>query len=969
MDKKTILNSAQREAVKHGTGPLLIIAGAGTGKTTVIVERVKYLISQKQVRAGDILALTFTEKSAREMEMRIDQALPLGYSNMEIGTFHSFGERLLREEAVHLGLSPNFRLMTEAETLLFMERHWFDLSLKYFRPATNPKKYLGALISHFSRLRDEVISPKDYLKFAEEAEEKDAAQKWNKKEWLELAKVYGEFQSLKAQEAVVDFADLLYCSYLVLKERPQVRKRWQEKFKYILVDEYQDTNIAQNEVVKLLAGKQANVTVVADDDQAIYRFRGAAVSNVIQFRRDFPKTKLVTLVKNYRSTQAILDSSYQLISHNNPDRLELMEKIDKRLVATREKGGETPKSFRLGRVEEEAEKLAELAREEKKQGRDWKEMAVLVRANNHAEPFMEALGRAGIPYQFLGPGKLFRRGEIKDLMAWLKLLENPSDEVAFFRVASIGLWDIPERDLAFLRGAAKRQGKNQMELVGEILDGDGGGWRPTEEGRGGWERLYGVWKKQLKELKTESGGQILYNFLEESGWLDQLAAPKTEAQEQEAVNIGRFFEKIKAFETDPENRNWRALLDWMNLKMEMGESPLAGDTDWTEVDAVNILTVHSAKGLEFPVVFLVNLVSGRFPGYKRAEQLPIPEALLKEILPVGDAQEQEERRLFYVGMTRAREKLYLLSAKYYQEEAKRERKLSPFVVEALGEAGLKTEGKVSPKQLDWTEGWNKKEEEVVVEAWGREVNYLSYSQIDSFNTCSLQYKYRYVLGIPTTAGPALVLGQALHQSLRDFYLRWRAETIKGEWGDLKNIFEGAWKGTVFGGQKEKKKSKKEAEEKLKDYFLKEVRGKKKPLILGLEEPFKIRLGTLSLGGRIDRIDELQNGEVEVVDYKTGKAKGQKEVDQDEQMTIYALAVARLAGVAWSRKAEKIKLSFYYLGEGEKVSTRRTEEQLVEAEKKILETAKEIEKSEFPAKPNKPFPCDFCEYKLICEAWR
>ncbi|KKR76562.1 MAG: hypothetical protein UU21_C0007G0025 [Candidatus Levybacteria bacterium GW2011_GWA2_40_8] len=306
-------NKEQLSAVQHGKGPLLIIAGAGTGKTTVITERIKYLILEKNIEPQSIVALTFTEKAAAEMQERVDIALPYGYSQLWISTFHSFCENILRDEAHRIGLDPNFKLLSESESVLLLRQNIFELGLNTFRPLGNPVKFLDALLKHFARLKDEDITPAEYMSWAKKIKNKE-----EKSQYLELASAFEKYEELKAKSSLMDFADLISNMLLLFRKRPNTLRDYQNRFKFVLVDEFQDTNYAQNELAILLAGDDKNITVVADDDQSIYRFRGAAVSNVIQFKKNFPKSRIVTLRQNYRSTQAILDASYRLIQNNNP---------------------------------------------------------------------------------------------------------------------------------------------------------------------------------------------------------------------------------------------------------------------------------------------------------------------------------------------------------------------------------------------------------------------------------------------------------------------------------------------------------------------------------------------------------------------------------------------------------------------------------------------------------------------------
>ncbi len=371
MNISSKLDKYQKQAVLHDKGPLLIIAGAGTGKTTVITERIRNLIINKKVNPSKIVALTFTDKAAYEMQERVDVLLPFGYTNLWIQTFHSFCDRILRNEVHYIGLNPNYKLISEAESILLLRKNIFNLNLKIFKPLGNPNKFLEALLSHFSRLKDEDITPQEYITWAKKQKASE-----DKKEYLELANAYHLYEKLKTEESVMDFSDLISNTLLLFRKRPNILKKYQKQFEYILVDEFQDTNFAQNELAILLAGENKNITVVADDDQSIYRFRGAAVSNVLQFRTNFPKTKVITLINNYRSTQEILDTAYNLIQHNNPNRLEVVEKINKKLISNLKKQGSKIELIHEIKSEDEAEKIAATIKDLIKEKHDYKDIAI-----------------------------------------------------------------------------------------------------------------------------------------------------------------------------------------------------------------------------------------------------------------------------------------------------------------------------------------------------------------------------------------------------------------------------------------------------------------------------------------------------------------------------------------------------------------------------------------------------------------
>jgi DNA helicase-2/ATP-dependent DNA helicase PcrA len=974
--RKQKLNREQLKAVRHRKGPLLIIAGAGTGKTTVVTERIKYLIEKELAKPSEILALTFTEKAAREMEERVDVAMPYGYTQMWISTFHSFCDRILRREALSIGFNPKYKLMTQAETVQFIRNNLFKFKLDYFRPLGNPTKFVDGMVQHFSRLQDEDIGPSEYSEWVQTQKSKLKSQNNNSKakkeeegieikKWEELANAYKVYEELKVKEGVMDFGDLIVKTLKLFRDRPNVLKQYKKQFKYILVDEFQDTNFAQNELAVLLAGegKNANITVTGDDDQSIYRFRGAAVSNIIQFRKNYPKARAVVLAQNYRSTQEILDKSYDLIQHNNPDRLEVVENVDKKLKSQK-KDGEKIGMIHKNRVENEAESVAkEIRRLVDDEEYDLKNVAILVRANNHSEPFIRAFQRFGIPYQFLGPGRLFKQPEIVDLISYLKVLYDFDDSVAFYRLLSFDYFNISSKDLIRLGNYAKRLNLSLFEASGKIED-----VYVSDETKRKIKKIVKILNRHFDMIKKETAGQLLYYFLEDTGLLQKLLNPDTSEAEKKAKNISKFFDKLKTYEVDHEDATVAAVVDWIDLSSELGESPLAADTDWTDVNAVNILTVHSAKGLEFPVVFLVNLVSQRFPTRERREQIPIPEELIKEVLPKGDHHEQEERRLFYVGMTRARDRLYFTAADYYGE-GKREKRLSPFIFEALGDEATASEIEAEKgEQLSFLD-YRPPSTDLTSETEEKQplhIDYLSYSQIATFQVCPLHYKLKYILRIPTPPSAAQSFGISMHAAMKDFY----AAVKTGDKPSHKLLLEMLGKNWVQEGYKSKsheRKTLKAGESYLRKYYQKSFDRKNLPL--ALEESFTVPLTPakgkkrLRIGGKIDRVDG-NNGKIEIIDYKTGeRIPTQKQVDNDLQLTFYALAAASIKETPFGKKPGDIKLSLYYFDGQQKITTTRTKQQLIEAEKEIYEWREKIENSDFTCSNH--FFCQNCEYKIFC----
>jgi DNA helicase II / ATP-dependent DNA helicase PcrA len=395
------LTDAQKRAVIHDGGPALVVAGAGTGKTTVITRRIAWLITEKKVNPEEILAVTFTEKAALEMEERVDALVPYGFVDTWILTFHAFCDRILRDHAIELDLPVDFRVLTEPEQVMILRDNIFSIDLKHLRPPVNPNRYVRDLVRYFSKIKDEDISSNEYIEFAakELKDAKDAEEKEAAEIQMDIARAFSSYNEALHGGGYIDFGDQISLALRLFRENPRILKEYQNKFRYILVDEFQDTNFAQNELLKLLAPKEANLMAVGDDDQSIYRFRGAAISNILSFIKNWPQAKQIVLTENFRSASQVLDRSYELITQNNPNRLEITNKINKKLKAT----GENAKSsgsvqYSLSQtLSGEADLVAQEINKQKKEGIPHKEMAILIRKNTDSRPFELALSAKKFP--------------------------------------------------------------------------------------------------------------------------------------------------------------------------------------------------------------------------------------------------------------------------------------------------------------------------------------------------------------------------------------------------------------------------------------------------------------------------------------------------------------------------------------------------------------------------------------------
>ncbi|MCD6109372.1 UvrD-helicase domain-containing protein [bacterium] len=914
------LNPEQSVAVKHIKGPLLIIAGAGTGKTHVLTSRIIHLLKEKVANASDILALTFTEKATDEMIERIDKALPYSYEDMAIHTFHAFCDKILREEGLEIGLDTSYIILPEIDQWMLIKKHLFEFDLNYYRPLGNTNKFISALGKHFSRLKDEDISPEKYYEYAENQEdgvEKDRL--------LELASAYKKYQELIVRENSMDFNDLQYYVLRLFEKRPAILKQYQEKFKYILVDEFQDTNFIQTKIINLLAQAHKNITVVGDDDQSIYRWRGASMNNVNEFNKQFPNTTKIILKENYRSTPEILDVSYEVIKNNNPYR------IDKKLHSQL-KNGKPVEILSFDHYQQETEYIASKI-EELSKNKDFNEFAILVRSHALAKPFIEEFKTRKIPFQVRNKQALATLPEIKDMIAVLKFLANPTDDLALFRILRMPIYSFKMEEVLLMVNEAKSAYKSIYSLIKE---------------KNTFKKIVETLNKLIDFTKSDSISRILGEFLKQSKYIQYLQNNQSVENEEKIVSIASFLQLIKEYEQSHSHHDVSIItfLDYLSLLDQAGAT-LDNSLTNNVQDAVQILSVHAAKGLEFPVVFIPSLVKNRFPGTNKKDQIRIPDALSSEEIPEGDIHLQEERRLFYVACTRAKEQLFLTYSQKYQGTKKW--KPSPFIEEARKSNSAIVTNCEPTKIQEYSE----KETPV------RKINIyspktLSYSKLNTFSKCPLKYKFGYIYKIPTPSAHASNFGTSIHNTLKDIY---QYITVHKDISldKCKEFYEKNWISKGYDNKAHHNTRKKKGWEIIQKYY--EENSNPWVIPTFIEKGFFLKLGKHTLSGRIDRIDMLKDGTYEIIDYKTGKLKKESEVKKDLQLSLYALACKEIYKIPVS------KLSLYFLEDNKKISTTRDSEQLKKAREKIIKQSNELIHSSFEATPG--FNCQFCEYRLLC----
>ncbi len=963
------LNPEQRRAVEWGEGPLLIIAGAGTGKTSVVTRRIAYLIATKRARPQEILALTFTDKAAGEMEERVDVLVPYGYTEVWISTFHAFGDRVLREHALLLGLPPDFRVLNRAEQVLFLREHLFELPLRRYRPLADPTRHLQALVQLFSRAKDEDVSPEDYRRYAESlaASVTDPEAQAEADRQLELAETYAAYQQHLAEHGLLDFGDLITRTLQLFREHPQVLRRYQERFRYVLVDEFQDTNYAQFELVKLLGAAHRNVTAVGDDDQAIYKWRGAALSNLLNFTRTYPDAERIVLVRNYRSSQAILDAAYRLIRHNDPDRLEVRERVDKRLVADSPDGPE-PQHLHFDSLTTEADAVARTIAERVEQGVwRYRDVAILVRSNADAEPFLRALNLRGIPHQFTGTRGLYDREEIRLVLSFLRALANPRDNLSLYFLATSPLYLASPTDVSRCLAAAQARNRSLDDVVRRLVHpvGEGGEFADLRaelrpESLAALAKLTDDLDAMRRLAVEQPTGRVLYVYLvERTGYVQRLATSGDPTDEARIRNLARFFDLVAR--AAPLLRYDRAVefVRYVDELIAAGDDPPVEELD-PEADAVQVMTVHKAKGLEFPVVFIGSCVTHKFPVPDRSDPIELPEALIRDELPAGDHHLQEERRLFYVAMTRARRELYFTSARDYG--GPRPRKVSRFVLEALDRPALQGGAfRASALEQIHRHAPASPSELLAGILPPDAVISVSFRQLDDYETCPLKYKYTHVLRVPVTRDHRVAYGTAIHEALREYHRR-RARRQPVTLEDLVAYFERVWVNEGFLSPEHEERRMQEGREVLRRFFeFQEAWGHVPTMV---EAPFSFFRNNTRVRGRWDRVD-VRDGQVCIVDFKTSEVREEAKADDRArdslQLRLYALAYREVHG----RLPDRMELHFLN-PEGVVVGSVRPEPAWVrEAEEVIDRVAEGIRRQEFVATPDWYRACRYCAFASIC----
>ena len=611
------LNEPQREAVYHTDGPLLILAGAGSGKTRVLTHRIAYLIGERGVNPWNILAITFTNKAAEEMRQRVDNLVGFGAESVWVSTFHSACVRILRRFIDRLGYENHFTIYDtdDQKTLIKEVCRKVDVDTKVFKERS--------LLSAISSAKNEMILPDEF--------ELNAGGDFAK---MKIAKVYREYEAQMRANNALDFDDLLVKTVQLLQTQPDVLESYQERFRYIMVDEYQDTNTVQFQLVSLLSGKYKNLCVVGDDDQSIYKFRGANIRNILDFEHEFPDAKVIKLEQNYRSTGNILNAANSVIA-NNRGRKE-------KSLWTENGEGELIRLRQFDTAFDEADFIGEDIKNAVRQGGSYNDSAVLYRTNAQSRLLEEKFIAMNIPYKIVGGVNFYARREIKDLLAYLKTIDNGRDDVAVRRIINVPKRGIGLTTINRIQESATERGIGFYEalLAPELIAGVGRSATKLDS----FAALIEYFKTLAEEMNITD---LLQEVIEKTGYIESLENEDKEEAKTRKENIDELISKAATYEESCQDKDEKATLSGF-----LEEVALVADIDSLDEDQeyVVLMTLHSAKGLEFPRVYLAGMEDGLFPGYMS--------------INAGDREElEEERRLCYVGITRAEQELTLTSAR------------------------------------------------------------------------------------------------------------------------------------------------------------------------------------------------------------------------------------------------------------------------------------------------------------------
>lgn len=922
------LNEGQQQAVDVTDGPALVVAGAGTGKTRVVVERIIRLI-RSGVAPEHILALTFTEKAATEMRDRVS-AVSLGAAlDTAIATYNGFGHELLETYGHEWGLG-GLRLLGETGQLVFLREHFDELELDYFAPISNSEGQLDKLRDYVSLLKQHLVRPDAYQAYADDLPTTEPADKEEQRKQQELAHFYKTYLELCRANQVIDYDDQIYLALQLLQARPNVLRALQQRYQFVLVDEFQDTNPMQSALVDLLAGKQQNLMVVGDDDQSIYGWRGATLANILDFTKRYPKTQDVTLIENYRSTQSILDAAYRLIQHNNPERLEVINKLDKRLHA-QTNDGPAPAVQHFRSLEAELTWIADDISKRLQAGQDASGIAVLARRGQIVERVHQALELHSVPHVMAGlKNDLYASPAVRQLLETLKAIGDPLDDMAFFHALNGPLFDLAASTLSELAATARRE---HLRLLEAVQNSDESSFKSALEQIKTWQTA----------AATLSVGDLAYIVITESGWKERLYeqahADATVVLQVQALSA--LFSTLKEFERIagvPSVQNYLASLPVLQASGSDFEDASLDISD----ALVNVLSIHRAKGLEWNTVYIVDCIEGSFPMQKRGGGLVVP-AELRTIESAADTHLAEERRLMYVAATRARRELILSYGDRHGNGAPR--RPSRFISELLPD-DTSVDVLAEPNQTNLELFAPQATSTAVplpaaMHQDGKLI--LSVSQIVCWLDCPQDFYYKYVLNMPLPANPSSLYGTAIHHAIQSIFDGRRAGRVPSLEAVLKEV-KAALPRAGYISAATRERAHAQAIDSVKKIYERFTQDK---LPIEDELPFAVDVPNIALRitGRIDAVYQHEKG-VEIRDFKTSSSvttpeQAKTRATSSQQLTLYALS--------WFIMHDELPalLTLDFVETGQIGSLRKQQKSLDTLQGKLEQMVTQLQAGEYP----------------------
>jgi DNA helicase II / ATP-dependent DNA helicase PcrA len=966
------LNAQQQAAVRHAEGPLLVVAGAGTGKTRVITERIRHLLESNPELPGEsILALTFTDRAAGEMKHRVVRAAGERGRGVFVGTFHAFCNALLLER------NPKLQTLDDVDHWILLRRNLAVLALERYRRLAEPGQFLGDFVKFFSRCQDELVTPDDYERYVESSAEKYAREKSALPEdersireetigqQREVARAYRASDRLLRERNLLTFGMQLLDAVQLLRNDPDTAAALRSRYRYILVDEFQDTNIAQIELLWQLAADHRNVVAVGDNAQAIYRFRGASFGSFTIFLERFARVArgdgagasrfVQPLVDNYRSTARILRTAAQVVTFIDHSPL-----VPKKELLAHKPDGEKVRIVEFASAQEEARWTAAEIERLHAAGLNWRKFAALYRIHGHRADLVRALEERGIPFVIRNL-TILDHPLVRDLLAYLRLIANPADNIACARVLAARGWGLEPVDLVRL---CERANKFKRSLWDELQSPQ------AELPFSGRAPATNALIAGLKELRTRMGttdATVLFEAL--TTWLEIPLSIRSVDQSY----LRRLVQFIGEWQAKSETSRLPEFVEYLDYFAQAGGQI---NLEQESGDAVQLMTVHAAKGLEFDHVFILRLTHRGFPMAPRSAVLEFPEKLMKEELPHGDFHIQEERRLFYVAITRARERLTLttvvhkrsrpsvflediLSAPHLAKQNVEQAApaapavASPRVATSAGQGlfreilpEIAAEPRIYSRIARWAE-------------WYRppvfEPLQLSASAIETYEKCPQKYLFSRVWGIKSGPSAATTFGNVMHTTIRQFIAALR-KGLRLSFEEVGLIFRREWSSAGFEDRHQEELYLDDGIGQLQAFYDTAIASPAH--VVAQEKGFTIHCENgIQVTGRMDQINRVAPGEVEIIDYKTGKPKSATQAQKDLQLSVYALATREVLEV------KPVRLIYYNLQDNQCVSASREEIQLRELRDTIQEVASDVRAREFPARPG--FVCKHCEYRFLC----